>query len=69
MARDLNSYIKDGVEYINKSIKIQIIRQIAEGIEDLQTANLIHGDIKPQNILLDENFNVKIADFGTVALK
>lgn len=27
---------------------------------------LAHLDIKPQNILFDKNFNIKIADFGTI---
>mmetsp|Transcript_12876 Transcript_12876/g.6377 ORF Transcript_12876/g.6377 Transcript_12876/m.6377 type:complete len:105 (-) Transcript_12876:539-853(-) len=39
-------------------------RDIVDGLDYLHTHNVIHRDMKPQNVLLDENFNVKIADFG-----
>ncbi|GAB4849375.1 hypothetical protein Ancab_040173 [Ancistrocladus abbreviatus] len=45
----------------------RIIDGIAEGLEYLHEhcfQNIIHFDIKPQNILLDQHFNVKISDFG-----
>ncbi|KAI6673834.1 hypothetical protein NL676_001740 [Syzygium grande] len=44
-----------------------IICDIARGLSYLHEQcswKIIHMDIKPQNILLDENFNAKIADFG-----
>ncbi|KAL1201163.1 Receptor-like serine/threonine-protein kinase [Cardamine amara subsp. amara] len=44
---------------------------IAEGIEHLHGLEppVIHGDIKPSNILLDSLFSAKIADFGLARLK
>ena len=35
-------------------------------LEDLQKNNLIHRDLKPQNIMIDENGHLKVIDFGTV---
>jgi serine/threonine protein kinase len=35
-----------------------------EALEYVHNAGLAHRDIKPDNILLDDKFNVKIADFG-----
>jgi serine/threonine protein kinase len=44
---------------------------IARGIQYLHQGcdmQIIHFDIKPHNILLDENFNPKISDFGLAKL-
>lgn len=45
----------------------KIIYDIAKGLNYLHEEcrrKIVHLDIKPQNILLDENFNAKVADFG-----
>ncbi|XP_028073400.1 G-type lectin S-receptor-like serine/threonine-protein kinase SD2-5 [Camellia sinensis] len=45
----------------------KIIMAIAKGLTYLHEEcrqKILHLDIKPQNILLDEHFNVKISDFG-----
>lgn len=38
--------------------------QIACGIRDIHSANVVHRDIKPQNIRIDREGVVKILDFG-----
>ncbi|KAE8713867.1 putative receptor-like protein kinase [Hibiscus syriacus] len=49
----------------------EIALGIAKGIEYLHQGceqRILHFDIKPHNILLDENFNPKISDFGLAKL-
>lgn len=51
----------------NSHEKIQIASDVARGILYLHEeceAQIIHCDIKPQNIFLDENWCAKISDFG-----
>jgi serine/threonine protein kinase len=51
--------------------RFSIIIDIAKGIQYLHSCDppIIHGDIKPSNILLDHSFSAKIADFGLARLK
>ena len=40
------------------------MRQLSQGLEYLLNNNILHRDLKPQNILLTDEFNIKITDFG-----
>lgn len=41
-----------------------VIRQIANGLDYAHARDIVHRDIKPQNILVDTSGNVKVVDFG-----
>ncbi|KAL3717281.1 hypothetical protein ACJRO7_008801 [Eucalyptus globulus] len=52
---------------LNWQQRKKIILDIAKGLNYLHEdcrQKIVHLDIKPQNILLDGNFNAKVADFG-----
>lgn len=52
----------------NRSLKEKFAKnymfQLRDGLQYLFSKNVIHRDLKPQNILLDDNNNLIITDFG-----
>ncbi|NXS53420.1 RIPK2 kinase, partial [Brachypteracias leptosomus] len=57
---------KDAYPDIPWCLRFRILYEIALGVNYLHNMNppLLHHDLKTQNILLDDEFHVKIADFG-----
>mmetsp|Transcript_53188 Transcript_53188/g.88170 ORF Transcript_53188/g.88170 Transcript_53188/m.88170 type:complete len:642 (+) Transcript_53188:151-2076(+) len=49
---------------LNERIARSYFKQLMDGMEACHEAGICHRDIKPQNLLLDANFQLKIADFG-----
>lgn len=43
---------------------LELMGQVVDGLANAQTLGLIHGDIKPANLLMDDRGVVKISDFG-----
>ena len=60
----LKKYIKGHDGYIPNDEIIEIAKQIALGLEHAHANRIIHRDIKPHNILINEDGIVKVADFG-----
>ncbi len=44
---------------------VDIIRQIAAGVDYAHQQGVLHRDLRPGNVLVTENQKIKIADFGT----
>lgn len=61
----LENYLSDELRGLEWSTRYQIIRGICEGLYYLhKEKHMIHMDLKPANILLDDNMLPKITDFG-----
>ena len=59
----LKSYIaKKGRLEVREAVGIAI--QVAQGIAAAHAQNIVHRDIKPQNIIISRDGKVKVADFG-----
>lgn len=43
---------------------LYIMKQICDAVEFMHDSNIAHRDLKPQNILMDRSFRIKLADFG-----
>jgi serine/threonine protein kinase len=50
---------------LDEKLSRTFFKQIVDGIEAMHLQSLAHRDIKPQNVLLTHDFQIKIADFGS----
>ncbi len=64
---ELKDKIKKGILSIEESINI--IEQIAKGLQEAHQKGIMHRDIKSNNIMLTQTGQVKIMDFGLAKVK
>ena len=60
---DLLSFVRKRRK-LNETLAKYLFKQIIEGIGYIHSKNILHRDIKLENILLDDKGHIKIADFG-----
>lgn len=58
--------VRRGALHISEALNF--FQQIICGLEYCHRRLICHRDLKPENLLLDRNFNIKIADFGMTSL-
>lgn len=58
----LKEYLQSNRLSLNAVLEIGV--RLADALQHAHSRNIVHCDIKPQNILIDKNLNPKIADFG-----
>lgn len=66
-ARSLDKILAERT--LNSDQKCQIFNQILRGVADAHRNNVIHRALKPENILVGENYHVKLIDFGLSKFK
>lgn len=63
---DLFQFVEGHPRLLEIQVRL-IFRQIVSGLEYMYVQGLIHGDIKDENILIDDLMHIKIIDFGSVS--
>jgi len=59
----MDSHPKPDIREVRK-----IVKQIAKGLRAFHRMEMLHQDLKPENIMFDSNGTVKIIDFGSVKI-
>jgi serine/threonine protein kinase/Tfp pilus assembly protein PilF len=64
--KTLHHYQQEQVSSLSQ--KLAIISQISKGLTAAHAQGIVHCDLKPSNIIIDDNGGVKIVDFGIAKL-
>ncbi len=62
--KTLETTLRDGPP--SPGVACGILRQVARGLDAVHAAGLVHGDVKPANVLIDRTGEIKVADVGLV---
>ncbi|MBA2727822.1 MAG: protein kinase, partial [Parachlamydiaceae bacterium] len=67
--KEINGNVQGDIPLDNIfNVKKTIAKGVAEAIKDFHALNMVHGDIKPENILITKNGEVKLYDYGSASI-
>jgi len=64
---DLDHILVDE-EWIDWQRALDVLGQVCEGLAALEAAGIVHRDVKPENILIDDRGHARLADCGLAKL-
>ena len=64
--KTLHHYQQEHISSLSQ--KLAIVSQISQGLTAAHKQGIVHCDLKPSNIIIDDNGGVKIVDFGIAKL-
>ena len=64
LSGDLRAYIDSVQGNVPEFLIKRFLQQVLSALHFCHSNRVIHRDLKPQNLLIDQNINLKIADFG-----
>jgi serine/threonine protein kinase len=63
-----NGTLDDFIKFCHNKVGEDLVKilfaQMINFMEYIQINGILHRDLKPGNIMMDENYNIKIIDFG-----
>lgn len=64
----LHDYCRINIAPLNKCNRLRLAFDISDGMRFLHSLNIVHGDLKSSNVIVDYDGRAKIADFGMKSL-
>jgi serine/threonine protein kinase len=65
----VNGETLDNVKLMKQAKLLRVLEKVAGGLAHMHSKDVIHGDVKPNNIMLGRGLNVKIIDYGLATIK
>lgn len=63
----LRQWMRDNPRPDLQSVR-DIVEQIVKGLRALHRREMLHQDLRPENVMIDQNGTVKIIDFGSISV-